>query len=405
MKKIVILILTIGITLFAYGKEVTYDMLVNSAMENNNVIKVKKLELKQIKNNLKIIDSEYQPSVSLSNRINKSQDIDKLNYSNSISLGKKIFDGGLKRYNTEEQNAQIKMKEIEISKTKKEVKYEILINYLNALKYKNQKDVYENSLKELGKELEKQKLLYKEKAGKKQDLLAIQNSILDVKANIIKNNSSYLIAIEELKKISGEIEKIDLKDIVYKKMDMNLEKDIEKYKKNSEDVEKINLQEEINTLNKKIIKSGDYPVISFNANYSSNSNEVSKILKNWNWSVGVNLSYDIFDGGKKKANYENSDISKKISGLNSDDLIKENIIQIKRKYYNLQGDELLINNQNKKIDGLDENYKIAKIQYEYGAEDVSVFLGIKNSLEEAKINLINLKLDYILKCEEYKMVF
>ncbi|BDU50949.1 TolC family protein [Haliovirga abyssi] len=403
MKKLIILILILVITLFTYSKEVTYEILVNSAMKNNSTIKVKDLELKKISNNLKIINTDNFPTIKLSDRVNKDENREKLNYSNSISLDKKIFDGGLKKYNKKKENVNIQMKNIEISKEKKQIKYEILVNYLDILKYKNQKNIYENSLKELEKEQEKQKLLYKEKAGKKQDLLTIETEILDVKANMIKNNSNYLITIEELKRITGENEEIELKNIEYEKMYIDLEKDIENYKKSSDDIKNINLQNDINMLDKKIIKSKDYPVVSFNANYSSNSDELSKIFKDWDWSLGVSLSYDIFDGGKKKIEYENSDITGKINKMNSDEIIKENIIAIKKKYYELKNDELLIENQNKKIEGLEENYKIVKIQYEYGVEDINTFLKIKNDLENSKINLINLKLDYILKYAEYRM--
>ncbi len=398
MKKRIIKILFLALSITSFSEEITVNRAVEMGIESSSDIKVKILENERNKNSLISTKSSYYPTLKASSALSKNDDSDS-NYSSSISLNQSLFRGGEIKSSVKKAELNLKISEEELNLLKKSMRVEIINLYIASLKSQNQLKIYKNSLEELKKEYEKEKIKFDKNMSSKLDIMNIEISISGVEESIYLAEVDYKNLIEKLKKKIGyplnkEITVVTTEIV---KNDINIEDDIKKYLENSIYINKKKIEKEIYKTEIESANSSYYPDINLTVSYNSEQNSFNE----WDLKAGVGFEYTIYDFGKRKAEKSNAVIALKQYELESQNEISDKIIEIRAKYEEVKAYEKIVKSKKEKIVKMEEKFEITKIKYEnryIGSDD---YLKDENELQESRISALNSELEYLYKYSEY----
>ncbi len=131
-------------------------------------------------------------------------------------------------------------------------------------------------------------------------------------------------------------------------------------------------------------KGSYFPRISAYANYNRAHEDIDKVLKDWNrnyrYSYGVQLSYNIFNGLNDDVNVQKAKIRKKIAQENFEDFKRKLKSYIHQYYIDYQSylDIIIINREN--LIAANEELRLAEERYQIGA-------GTSLDIRSAQLNL------------------
>jgi len=405
MKQKGIIILLLILSISAFSDNLTLEKAVEIGLENNIDMAKGKIELENT--NLDVLKSKNQffPTPSLSSSINKNgEEISQTKYENNISIRQSIYSGGsnVKSYEKSRVQNQIDLKSQEI--LKKDIIYKIRLEYLKALQNKSNLEIYEKAYEDLENQYKNDGLLYQEKLISKSEFLKLESSMLNAKANWVKGKQEYEVSLRKFKNTVGLENDKEIELVIPEIKELN-EKKLEKKRNILEgnlNIEELELENELASLNSELAKSDFYPEIDLSLSTHSSGDSVGDSLNDWEWSLGINLSYDLYDWGTKKATLVQSENTEKIKKLNKKDeeiTLKNNIDE---KYYELENYNILLEAMQKSVESLEEVLKIDKIKYENRYISTTDFLKSKNQLTTEKIEFMNLKMNYYMTYYEYK---
>ena len=159
------MIISILLSTGIYAKEYTIDTAVEVALTNNKEIKKenKEIEIKELdytkSRKLALPKLKYSGNINqlseettllygvqlLPYKIDNSD----LNYSNKLVLEQPIYTGGAIASGIKLLNINKDLEQVKLDQKKREVKLNILVNYLAIVKLQKNQEILENSLKEL----------------------------------------------------------------------------------------------------------------------------------------------------------------------------------------------------------------------------------------------------------------
>ncbi len=361
MKQKGIIILLLILSISAFSDNLTLEKAVEIGLENNIDMAKGKIELENT--NLDVLKSKNQffPTPSLSSSINKNgEEISQTKYENNISIRQSIYSGGsnVKSYEKSRVQNQIDLKSQEI--LKKDIIYKIRLEYLKALQNKSNLEIYEKAYEDLENQYKNDGLLYQEKLISKSEFLKLESSMLNAKANWVKGKQEYEVSLRKFKNTVGLENDKEIELVIPEIKELN-EKKLEKKRNILEgnlNIEELELENELASLNSELAKSDFYPEIDLSLSTHSSGDSVGDSLNDWEWSLGINLSYDLYDWGTKKATLVQSENTEKIKKLNKKDeeiTLKNNIDE---KYYELENYNILLEAMQKSVESLEEVLKI-----------------------------------------------
>jgi outer membrane protein TolC len=156
-------------------------------------------------------------------------------------------------------------------------------------------------------------------------------------------------------------------------------------KKNTEDIK-------VEDYNISLSKGSLFPRISAYANYNRSHEDISKVLKDWNrnyrYSYGIQLSYNIFNGFNDNVNVQKAKIRKKIMRENFEDFKRQLKSSIHQYYVNYQSylNIIAINRDN--LAAAKEELRLAEERYQIGAGTSLDVRTAQLSLTEAEQTLV-----------------
>lgn len=380
-------------------------------MEKNFDIQKMNNNLAVAKNNTSVFNSGYLPTLKATaggNYSNNNTNIVLLNdaekdflnaetvlYNGGVSVNYVLFNGMARK------NKFAKLKEVYklASIQKKELINNVLYNVYNSY-YAIAKTELSKSVLEEAYEISKQRLTritYKFNYGQKTKLELLN-------AKVDANNDSLKIVnlnvqLENLKRnlsnlIGGNLEG---KYAVEKSVNVNSSLGFEEIKQamlqNNYLLNQMKLNKTITEYDLKISKSGYMPQISANVGYSLNNGiySASLFFKEQNVNglgAGLNLSWNIFDGGTTKTRVQNA----KINMLNQElslEQIKLNLqTQLANTWANYQYELTSISSEKMNVELSQENFNRTKERYNLGQISSIDF-------RQAQLNLINSKIKLI----------
>ncbi len=406
---ILLIVLFVVSNAWAQQKTITPNEAVSLALENNYGIKLANNQLEVAKNNASIFNSGYLPTLTG----NAGATIDKQNtegllasgeariadgvetrrYNASINLNYTLFDGMGRSYDYKQLKERYQLTELEARETIENTIFQLFTVYYNVAQLMENTSALKQTL-----EISKERLLraqYQFDYGQstKLDVLNAEVDINNDSISVINTKQQLINVKRDLNVVLGNALTKDFNvntqvnfDVLFDKEELS-----QKAKTRNTALLQIDRNIAISGFDIKSGKSTYLPTIglvgSYGWNESTNNNPLAFTLQSTNSGVsgGLNLSWNLFDGGNTIARVKNAKINLENQQLQKEQLL----ISLERDFNNAWDDY-----QNKLNIYKIQETNIITSQNNFDRTEEKLKIGQVNSIEfrQAQLNLLNAEL-------------
>lgn len=406
-------------TLQVFSQEIlTKKEALKITLENNFGIKIANNNVEAAKNNTSIYNRGALPTVALNSGANYSRNNQSLTftdrdtgndaeisgggvvsktYNTSLGVNYTIFDGLGRKYNYQQLKETYNLTALQAKETIENTYLQLFTTYFQIARLSENTDNLSEALTISKRRLKRAAYQYEYGQSTRLDYL---NAQVDV-----NNDSIALISAKQLLNNSKRVLNVILglkKDVNY-----NIETAVEYSKMmNYTDLKTRTLENNsllnqhkkniaISEFNIKINKANLLPLLNFNSSYGFNRTENenlinpfgAKLITSDGLNVGINLTWNIFDGGATKIRISNAKIaldSQQIlleqQKVNIENNLKNTWENYKNQLFILTAQEQNVLTTQNNFDRTEERYKLGQV--------------ISVEFRQAQINLINAKTAY-----------
>ena len=386
----------------------TKEEAVALALENNYGVKIAKNAVSVAENNKSILNTEFLPTVSSSAGATYNLDnteaefsdgsttvlngAESSNYNASVSLDYTIFDGLGRRYNYKRLKEQYRLSELQARETIENTIIQLFSVYYNVAQLTDNLNTLEETLNITKDRLTRAEYQFEYGQNTKLEVLNAEVDINNDSINIINIKQDIKNAKRDLKLVLGKTYTTDYDVETEVEFTLQFQKDSLYQKAKSRNVALLQTESNIaiSTLDINSGKSAYLPTIGLTGTYGWNKNNNNaasfvSVSTNTGLSGGLNLSWDLFDGGSTITTVRNARVN-----LETQKLEKENILLSIERDFNNAWDNYL--NKLEIYSIQEKNIRTAENNFERTQEKFK--LGQVNSIEfrQAQLNLLNTEL-------------
>lgn len=386
----------------------TKEEAVSKALENNYGVQIAKNDVAIAENNTSILNSGYLPTVTGNAGATYNLDNTEAEFSNgevtvlngaessrynaSVNLNYTLFDGLGRRYNYKRLKEQYQLTELQARETIENTIIQMFSVYYNVAQLSDNLSTLEETLGVTKDRLVRAEYQFEYGQNTKLEVLNAEVDINNDSINIINTKQQLKNAKRDLKLVLGETFVEDYNVETEVDFTLQFQKDSLFQQAKRRNVALLQTEKNI-AISKLDINSGQsayLPTIGLTGSYgwNKNNNNAASFLTtstNTGLSGGINLSWNLFDGGATINRVRNAKIN-----LETQQLQKENILlSIERDFNNAWDDYMnkldIYNIQEKNIITAQNNFDRTQEKFK---------IGQVNSIEfrQAQINLLNAEL-------------
>ena len=412
MRKIHLIIGCLFISISFYGQEVlSKEKAVEITLENNYDIRVIKNNLETAKNNKSIYNSGYLPTVTGNAGANYSnndteltfQTISPVNakgvtsksYNASVGLNYTIFNGFNRQNTFKRLKETYNLTELQARQIIENTLTTLFLAYYEVGRLTENEKTQKGTLEISKKRFERAKYNFDYGQNTKLEVLNAEVDVNNDSITYIDIKRQLSNAKRDLNVVLGRSVNTQVKvntDVTYA-IDLNLIDVLQKAKTNNANILQAKKNIELRQLDVKINRAGWMPNVSLTSSYAWNKNDngaggnpntpIANTQTGLN--AGVNLSWNIFDGGKTKTNVTNAKIAletQEIQKFQQEERLERDVNNAWETYQNalfsLQAQEKNVDTNKHNFERTNERYKLGQI--------TSI------DFRQAQINLINAEL-------------
>ncbi|CAM1346638.1 TolC family protein [Tenacibaculum insulae] len=411
MKTIYLSILFLFVSISFYGQEVlSKEKAVEITLKNNYDIRVTKNNVAAAKNNKSIYNSGYLPTVTgnagatyskndtdnefENGTTNSVTGAESKNYNASIGLNYTLFNGFNRQNTFKRLKEQYNLTELQARQVIENTLTTLFLAYYEVGRLSENEKTQKETLAISKRRL--QRATYSFDYGQNTKL-----DVLNAEVDVNKDSITYIDVKRELANAKRDLNVVLGRSVntpmtvntnVNYAVDLNLTDVLQQAKSNNANLLQTKKNIELRQLDVKINKSGWMPNVGLTSSYAwtkSNNDAVNAFSPISNTrkglNAGVNLSWNIFDGGRTKTNVTNAKIAletQEIQKLQQEERLERDVNNAWETYQNalfsLQVQEKNVITNKLNFDRTKERYKLGQV--------TSI------DFRQAQVNLINAEL-------------
>ena len=386
----------------------TKEEAVKLALDNNYDIKIANNNVQVAENNTSVLNSGYLPTVTGTAGATYNLDNTEAEFSNGnstvlngaesnrynagVSLNYTIFDGLGRHYNYKRLKEQYQLSELQARETIENTIVQLFSVYYNVAQLSENLETLDQTLLVTKDRLVRAEYQFDYGQNTKLEVLNAEVDINTDSINIINTKQDLKIAKRDLKLVLGETFTEDFNVETEVDFLLQFKKDSLFKKAKQRNVALLQTEKNIaiSQLDIKSGKSAYLPTLGLTGSYGWNKNNNNAasfvtVSTNTGLSGGLNLSWNLFDGGATMTRVRNAKVN-----LETQQLQKENILlSIQRDFDNAWDDYMnkleIYNIQEKNIITAQNNFDRTQEKFK---------IGQVNSIEfrQAQLNLLNTEL-------------
>ncbi len=381
---------------------------INHVLDNNYGIKIAENNVEISENNTSILNSGYLPTLStnfgfdfsLQDRLAEVEgqepidqtDLETRRYNSSLDLNYTLFDGLGRRYNFKQLKLQYNLSKLEARETIETTITQMFTVYYELARRLKNVEVLKNTLSLSRERLKRVEYQFQYGQINKLDVLNAEVDVANDSISLINEQQNLFNIKRDLKVVLNED---DLDDNF--KVDttvrflpiLKLEQHISEYKANNVSIQQIEENLLISEYDKKISYSGYLPTVNLFGSYGWNRNISPEspffpgsTQTTDGYSAGVNLTWNLFDGGQTSVRIQNAKIAYENQQLQKEQ-IKQNVQRdIQNAFDNYKNRRYIYNLQRKNVETNKNNFKRTQERFKLG-QITSV------EFRQAQLNLLN----------------
>ncbi|BAX82227.1 TolC family protein [Labilibaculum antarcticum] len=373
----------------AAQEALTLESSIEIALENNLSIKVAKNQYEISANNATKGNAGLLPSLSASANTNYSEhSSDKISSSTSLNFSYTLFDGFGGSYNYKILNLQKERGELITRYNIENTIANVISGFYQLSKAFDDFDVASKNM-----------AISKERLQRNQSKYEFGNinklEVLNAKVDFNRDSSTYLKSqqfseelVREMNVLLGrsaetkfqlipdasEFQSFNLSDLKKRTLEENADYLIQANQLREDD------------LAVKKAKSGQLPSVSINSSYSYYENEIVGTNSNTQLTGGVSMSFNIFDGKRKKIEIANARIQKQNTELEYQDKMLELEKNLVNAYADYQYNLKVLALEEDALEAATLNFEQTKEYYQLGQISSTTFREAQLNLVEAQNN-------------------
>lgn len=356
--------------------------------------------------------ANFLPNVNLSGGyyINETYNTPEWNqnhYDLSISASMKPFNNGRTYLDLERTDANLTSAREGYRLTKTNLVMEVISRYYNLLKSSQFLELRNRTLKQKQNQLDFSKAQFELGMVPRADTLKARAALEGARVDLHEANGELLIRKAELNEVMGleldssiSIQEVELKEPNIPKFDSVLtvaysyRPDI-KQQESSISASKYNMM--IAWINRMptLTVTGGYNVYAERFAFEGLPLNRTNLDDNSDWSVGMVLSFPIFDGGVKSRNIRRANIDLNNARLGYENLKRQTELEVKSAHINLENASKKIELTQRQVASARESYEAALGRYKSGLAPITEVIDAEVALTEGEVNFINSKYDFL----------
>ena len=397
------------------------------ALENNYGVKIANNNLEIAKNNSSIYNSRFLPTVSTSAGANYSNtnqeietqvgDVNKTNgvitdsYNASINVNYTLYDGLNRKYNYKQLKETYNLTELQAREAIENMYLQLFDVYFQIARLSENTNIFQEALEVSKQRLKRAQYQYEYGQSTRLELLNAEVDVNNDSINLINAKQQYSNSKRNLNIILGTQKNDDYSvetDIDFITL-MSVDELLVKAQENNVILQQNETNIAISEFNIKVNKAGYLPTAGLSGSYgwnkSINENPANPFQALSNSSLGlnagINLSWNLFDGGNTKTRVANAKIALEIQEILKEQQVETIENTLKNTYESYQNalfilqaqEQNVITNQNN-FDRTQESYKLGQVtSIEFRQAQINL-LNTQTALNNAKYDakLIELEL-------------
>lgn len=411
MKKYKFIVLVIFLAIFINGfsqNVLTKEQAVSKALENNYGVKIAANAVEVAENNTSVLNSGFLPTITGNAGATYNLDNTEAEFSNgestvlngaessrynaSVSLNYTLFDGLGRRYNYKRLKEQYQLSELQARETIENTILQLFSVYYNVAQLSDNLNALNETLAITKDRLVRAEYQFEYGQNTKLEVLNAEVDINSDSINIINTRQDLKIAKRDLKLVLGESFTDDFNVETEVEFALQFQKDSLFENAKSRNIALLQAEKNI-AISKLDINSGKsayLPTLGLTGSYGWNKNNNNaasfvSVSTNTGLSGGLNLSWNLFDGGSTYIRVRNAKVN-----LETQKLQKESILLTIERNFNTAWDNYI--NKLEIYNIQEKNIVTAQNNFERTEEKFKI--GQVNSIEfrQAQLNLLNAEL-------------
>ena len=412
---IMFLIMLFSIPIFA--QRITVQEAAAMAIKNNKDIKIGMIEVEKSKLDVNKAWKNAYFKINYNATANKyfkeikspfTGNYDQ-SYGHNVTLTQPIYTGGAIKSGIEIGKSYLSLMELSLDKIRKDTILSTIQAYIDVYEAENTLDVLKKSKEALARNYEEQKEKYKLRLVTKPEFTEAERSLKAIEAEVIQQTSNIEIAKEALGNIIGVKDSSSIEIVPFTVEEkftksINLKNDLDSLTTRNTEYQMALKQKEISKKNIDLEKADTRPKVSGVITYGTSDNkkmsEMSK-GKNYNGTIGLNLSWQLFDWGENKLDVEKAKRNYEIKEIEAEKSLDDLKVGMKKVYYQLQALEKSLEAQKIAVEKAEEVYELEQERYSYRLITMRDLLDAETNLRQSRTNYISLKLRYFYLVSRY----
>ncbi len=320
-------------------------------------------------------------------------------YSNQFSLSMPIYSGGKIENNIEAAEMGLSGAELDLERTKQEIRCTVSGDYYNILRCRSEVEVYQESVNNLQAHLDNVSAKLRAGVVAQKDVLSSEVSLAEGKQKLVTMVNDYRVAVSTFNNDVGlptETETEAKEQLVYEEYNLTLPECDEYAQLHRPDL----FQKMYNLKQKKAemeaTKSGMRPKLDagVNRNIGGSSPFKTDSVSADSWTAGVQLTWDIFDSGIASAQVNKKKAAVHRAEAELKDKLNTVKLEVRTAYLNMRAAEENIGTMREALAKAQEDYRIEVVRYNAG-------VGTNLEVMDAQDKLVSAKGDYINALYKY----
>jgi outer membrane protein len=401
-KKIFIYFATIVVTLFISEelKALSLDEAISLAKENLPSYRASLLKIRSSESIYNASLSPYLPNLDFSTSHKRHfTSIDEFNTrSYDLSLSYTLFDGGKRRANRNIAKLNLDIDQEESKKSLLDLQFNVKVSFFTVIAQKEILEQRQIQLKDAEKDYDVAEGRYKFGVAKLSDVLQASVRLEQAKFNLIQAEGDYRKAFSDLNSLIGKDlnSRYELTGQLYKDFQIPQRDLLYSVVFKRPEILQAEKELQIAENNKLLNTSTFYPNISFNALYSKTGGDLRSLTFMSEEKVAsITLTWNIFELGKffKQRSLE---FEKDISSERLKELKRSLLLEIHKVYEDLLTNLNKVKVAEEQLKQAEHNYSQALGEYRVGKADILSLIQAESQLANAREQLVNSKLNFVL---------
>lgn len=382
------------------------------ALRNSPLILVAEGSVK--KNELDVRDARanFLPEVDLSGGYYIDKDYNTFewnrdHYDLNLSASIQPFSSGKIYLDIERTNANLNSAKEGYRLTRMDLIMEVISRYYNLIKASQMLELRVSTLEQKEYQLEFSRAQFELGMVPRADTLKARAAFEGARVDLHETDGEYLIKKTELNEIMGlDLDSsISVKEVELKKLDVPaFDSVLTVAYENRPDIKQQKSSITASKYNMMIAWINRLPTLTLRGGYSLNAERFAfedlpvnraNLDDNSEWSVGLSLSFPVFDGGVSSRAIRRANIDLNNARLEYQNLQREVELEVKSAHINLENASKKIELTGRQVASAEESYEAALGMYKNGLAPITEVIDAEVALTEGRVNFIGSKYDFL----------